>query len=53
MTGQVAGGAEQHGDVAVMPARMHLAGVARRVRKGVDFMHRQRIHVGAQADRAR
>ena len=51
--GQVVRRAQQHGGVAVVAAGVHLAGVARRVGKAVDFLHGQRVHVGAQADGAR
>ena len=51
--GQVARGAEQHRDVAVVTAAVHAAGLARAVRDLVFFLHRQRVHVGAQADGAR
>src|SRR5438067_7167506 len=36
--------------MAVVAACMHLARMARRVLKCVEFLHGQRIHVGAQAD---
>jgi hypothetical protein len=52
MTRQIVGCTQQHRRMTVMTARMHLAGVARRMVKCVEFLHRQRIHVGAQADRA-
>ena len=44
--------AEQHRGVAVMAAGMHLAGVARGDARRFEFLDRQRVHVGAQADRA-
>ncbi len=53
MTRQIVRCAQQHRRMTVMAACMHLAGVARRMVKCVEFLHRQRIHVGAQADRAR
>nr|GEU28156.1 probable 3-hydroxyisobutyrate dehydrogenase-like 2, mitochondrial [Tanacetum cinerariifolium] len=53
MLSQVFCCAEQHGRMAVMAARVHLAGMARRVLERVHFLHGQGIHVGAQADGAR
>ena len=50
---QVMRRAEQHRRVTVMTAGVHLAGMARGVIEDVRFLHRQRIHVGAQADGAR
>ena len=49
---QVARGGEQHRRVAVVAAAVHPAVVARLVRELVLLLHRQRVHVGAQADRA-
>ena len=49
--GQVFGGAEQHGGVAVVAAGVHAAGDLAGVRQAGGFLHRQRVHVGAQADR--
>ncbi len=49
---QVTRGGEQHGGVAVVPAAVHQALEARLVREVVLLLHRQRVHVGAQADRA-
>ncbi len=46
------GRAEQHRRMAVMAAGMHLSGMGRTVRKGVEFIERQRVHVGAQPDGA-
>ena len=46
--GQVLGGPEQHGGVAVMAAAMHLAWNLGRMRKVVLFPHVQRVHVGAE-----
>jgi len=43
---------QQHGGVAVVAAGVHLAGDGAGVREGVELGHRQRIHVGAQADRS-
>ena len=48
--GQVAGGAQQHGGVAVMAAGMHHAGVLRAVFELVGLGHRQRVHVRPDAD---
>jgi hypothetical protein len=50
--GQVARRGQQHGGVAVMAAGVHQAGVAAGMGKAVGFVHRQRVHVGAQADGA-
>ncbi len=50
--GEVARGREQHRRVTVMAAAVHPPVVARFVGKLVLLLHRQRIHVGAQADRA-
>ena len=50
--GEVLRGAEQHRGVAVMAAGMHPAVVLRGVREAVLLLDRQRIHVGAQRDRA-
>src|SRR6266581_597389 len=49
--GEDAGGAEQHGGVAVMAAGMHPTLMRRGMGKGIRLLHRQAIHVGAQADR--
>jgi hypothetical protein len=49
---QVLGRTQQHRGVAIMAARVHLAGVGGGVGKGVGLLDRQRIHVGAQADAA-
>ena len=48
--GQVFGGTKQHGDMAIMAAGMHLARNGRGVFGPGDFVDRQRVHVGAQAD---
>ena len=45
------GGAQQHGRVAVVAAGMHAAGVLRAMLEVVGLVHRQAVHVGAQADR--
>ncbi len=52
VVGQVAGGAEQHGGMAVVAAGVHLALVFRVMREFVQFAQRQRVHVGAQANHA-
>ena len=49
---QVARGGEQHRRVPVVAAAVHPAVVARLVRELVLLLHRQRVHVGAQADGA-
>ena len=49
---QIVGCTQQHRCVPVMTTSMHLAGVARRVIKCVEFLHRQGVHVGTQADGA-
>src|SRR5437867_7205585 len=49
-TRQIARGAEQHGGVPVVAAAVHPALEARHVREVVLLVHRQRIHVRAQAD---
>ena len=51
--GQVLGGAKQHRGVPIVAAGMHLAVVARAVRHLVRLKQGKRVHVGAQADRAR
>ena len=53
VTRQIVGCAQQHRGMTVVTACMHLAGVARRMVKCVEFLHGQRVHVGAQADCAR
>lgn len=50
--GEVFGGGQQDGGVAVMAAGMHATGVAGVVAEGVGFLHGQGIHVGADADAA-
>ena len=50
--GEILGGAQQHHRVAVMAAGMHLAGDRRFVIEVVGLVHVERVHVGAQADRA-
>jgi hypothetical protein len=50
--GQIARRAEQHGGVSVMPAGVHRALIAAAIRDVVGFGDRQRVHVGAQPDRA-
>jgi hypothetical protein len=49
---QVPGGGEQHGRMPVVAAAVHPAVVARLVGELVLLLHRQRVHVGAQADGA-
>ncbi len=49
--GEIARGAQQHGGVAVMAAGVHLARHRRLVRQVGRLLDRQRVHVGAQADR--
>ena len=49
--GQIACRAQQHGRVAVMAAGVHFPGNRRLVGKFVGLLDRQRVHVGAQADR--
>ena len=49
---QQRGRAQQHGRVPVMAAGMHAARVLAGMAEGVDFRHRQRIHVGPYADAA-
>ena len=48
--GEVAGGTEQHRRMPVMAAGVHRPGIDRAVGEVVRLRHRQRIHVGAQAD---
>ena len=48
--GKVFGSAEQHSGVAVMAAGVHLAGNGGAERQVRHLLHRQRIHVGAQAE---
>ena len=50
--GQFLRGGQQHRHMAVVAAGMHAARNAAGVREGVVLGHRQRIHVGAQADGA-
>ena len=49
---KILGGPQQHGGVTVVAARMHAALVRAAMVEGVELVHRQRIHVGAQADGA-
>src|SRR6185369_11324633 len=51
--GEMLGCREQHGYMPVVAAGVHLALVPAGVAEGVELLHRQRIHVGAQANRAR
>ena len=48
--GEIARGAEQHGGVAVMAAAVEAAGNGRAPFQVGVLFHRQRVHVGAQAD---
>jgi len=48
--GEIFGGAEQHGGVAVMAAGMHLARHGRLVRETRLLFEWQSVHVGAQTD---
>ncbi|MGY3420073.1 hypothetical protein ACVWZW_000548 [Bradyrhizobium sp. F1.13.4] len=48
--GEIFGGAEQHGGVAVMAAGVHLAGDLGGVGDARGLHDRQRVHVGAQAN---
>ena len=48
--GEIFGGAEQHGGVAVMAAGVHLARHCRFVGQAGFLLDRQRVHVGAQPD---
>jgi hypothetical protein len=50
--GEVARRGQQHRRVAVVPAAVHAAVVARAVRERVVLLHRQRVHVGAETHRA-
>jgi hypothetical protein len=45
---EIARGAEQHRRMAVVAAGVHAALVLRLVREGVQLLHRQAVHVGAQ-----
>jgi hypothetical protein len=50
--GEIAGGAEQHGRMAVVAAGVHAPLVARAMRDVRRLVDRQAVHVGAQADGA-
>ncbi len=50
---EVFGAPEQHRRVPVMAAGMHLAVRGRAMGKIVHLLDRQRVHIGAQADRRR
>ena len=52
MLGQVAGRTQQHGRVTVMATTMHFAGMLAGMLKGVELLHRKRIEIRAQTDRA-
>src|SRR3984893_18294323 len=47
VTGQVFGGGQQHGDVTIMAAGVHLSAVHTRVSERVVLRHRQRVDVSA------
>ena len=49
---KVPGGCKQHRGVPVMTARVHTAIMGGSVRKGIELIQRQGIHIGAQANRA-
>ncbi|ENN84487.1 hypothetical protein RHSP_72357 [Rhizobium freirei PRF 81] len=51
--GEMAGGADQHGRVAIMPTGMHLAGNGGFIGTVGLLRHGQRVHVGAKTDAAR
>ena len=46
------GGRQQHGRVAIVAASVHAAVVDRAMPERIDFLERQGVHVGSQADRA-
>ena len=48
--GKMFGSSQQHGGVSIMAASMHLALVFAGMREGVELLHGQCIHVGAQTD---
>ena len=50
--GEVPGRAEEHRRVPVMPAGVHLAGMDGGVGAARPLLERERVHIGAQADRA-
>ncbi len=52
MLGEMSRRAEQHRGMSVVAASVHLAVVLRAMLEAVELLNRQRIHVGAQADRA-
>ena len=51
--GQVLGRGQEHGHVAIVPTRVHLARVLAGVGEPVELLHGQRVHVCAQANGAR
>jgi hypothetical protein len=53
MPGEVLGGCQQHGGVAVVTAGVHLSGMPRSMLEGVLLLQGQGVHVRAQADGAR
>lgn len=46
------GRTQQHGSVAVVPAGVHGSLALRAIGHVVQFLHRQRVHIGAQAHHA-
>jgi len=46
--GKVLGRSQQHGGVAIVAAGVHLAGMFAGVGEGVELLHGQGVHVGAQ-----
>jgi len=50
--GEIARGAQQHRRMPVMAAAMHQAVMLRAVRKFVQLLHRQAVHVGSEPNRA-
>ena len=49
--GEIPGSAQQHGGVAVVAAGVHQPRLAAAIRQVGLLLHRQAVHVGAQADR--
>ena len=50
--GKVLGGCQQHGRVAIVSAGVHFPGVLAGMLEGVELLHGQSIHVGAQTNGA-
>ena len=48
MGGQILHSGQQHGRVAIVTAGVHLARMAAGVRKGVELLHGQGVHIGTQ-----